>query len=72
MRDRKRLITWSSSFLLIFALSLDFWRWGQEITLTAGNFPAFLVHFVILQVVFAGAIWLFIRKVWQKDDEKGS
>ena len=71
MRSMKRTILWSGLFALIFALSLDFWRWGQEVELTVGNFPSYLIHFVILQFLFAGAIWLFIRKVWQKDDEDG-
>ncbi len=72
MRRRERNISWTALFLFIFAFSLDFWRWRSEVELTAGNFPAFLIHFIILQLLFAGAILLFIRKVWQKEDKDSS
>ncbi|MFB6258425.1 MAG: hypothetical protein ABEH38_07010 [Flavobacteriales bacterium] len=64
MRRRSSFLTWTVVFALIFALSLDYWRWGEPVSLTFLNFPAYLLHFIILQLVFAGAVFLFIKSFW--------
>jgi hypothetical protein len=68
-RAKHTFLLWGLLFLLIFLLSLDFWRWGSEIRTTAFGFPSFLLHFVGLQLLFALAVLLFIQQVWKKDDE---
>ncbi len=70
MSRRTRGIVWSIFFLLLFALSLDYWRWDEPVELIFLNLPGWTLHFVILQLIFALAILLFIRNYWNKEKDE--
>ena len=60
---------WIFAFTLLFMLSLDFWRWKQEILLSFLNFPAWIFYFVGLNVVLVLAMYGFTRCV--TDEQPG-
>ena len=50
-------------------LSLDFWRWKQEVTLSILNFPHWLPYFVGLNVAMVLLMYGFSR--WGTHDSQG-
>ena len=60
---------WIFAFTLLFMLSLDFWRWKQEISLSVLNFPAWIFYFVGLNLVLVAAMYGFSR--WGTDEQPG-
>ena len=60
---------WIFAFTLLFMLSLDFWRWKQEISLSFLNFPAWIFYFMGLNVLLVAAMYGFTR--WGSDEQQG-
>ena len=52
---------WSAGFLALFALSLDYWRWDDEVALGVLGLPRWIFWLVALQTILAIAIGLFAR-----------
>ena len=54
-------IVWLVVYFCLLILSLDYWRWGNEIQLTWLGLPQWLIYFVVLHLVLVVAIALHAR-----------
>ncbi len=57
---------WFAVFGLIFMLSLDFWRWGEKIALSAFGLPGWIYYFFWLQIFLAAVIIIYIKYYWSR------
>ena len=60
---------WIFVFTLLFMLSLDFWRWEQEVSLAILNFPGWIFYFMGLNLVLVATMYGFTHRV--KDEPQG-
>ncbi len=65
-------LAWTTIFVAMFLLSLDYWRWGELVTIGLLGLPRWIYYFVLLQLLLAGAVFLFSRTYWKDTDESKS
>lgn len=61
---------WIFAFTVLFMLSLDFWRWKQDLSLAFLNFPDWLFYFIGLNFILVLTMYGFIR-LGNSDDQGG-
>ncbi len=65
-------LAWTTIFVAMFLLSLDYWRWDEAVIIGLLGLPRWINYFVLLQLVLAGAVFLFSRTYWKDTDGSGS
>ena len=65
-------LTWTTIFVAMFLFSLDYWRWDEPVTIGLLGLPRWIYYFVFLQLLLAGAVFLFSRTYWKDTDGSGS
>lgn len=60
---------WFFCFTIIFLLSLDFWAWQRESSISFFYLPDWVFYFIGLQIVLAVALLLFSLKFWKSSAE---
>lgn len=60
----KRIWIWMGAFTLLFILSLDYWNWENAIQLSFLGLPSWIYYFVLLQLIFFAAFYIFSIKCW--------
>jgi len=66
MRVLQSKYTWIIIFILFFALSIDLWRWNQEVALGFWGFPNWMTYFVLLSLLLTVAIAVFSQTYWKE------
>jgi hypothetical protein len=61
---------WFFCFTVIFLLSLDFWTWKPEISLSFFYLPEWVFYFIGLQIILAAALLLFTLKFWKTPEDE--
>lgn len=56
-----------AAYLLIFALALDFWRWGNVGSLFWG-LPIWVWHMLSLTFILSAYYFFFAKNVWRVAD----
>ena len=72
MTRRRAAWMWAVIFLLLFALSMDFWWWDDAVTFGPFHLPTWLFYFIALQLLLAAAIEIFTHHFWRNDDAADS
>ncbi len=65
-------LTWTAIFVAMFLFSLDYQRWDEPVTIGLLGLPRWIYYFVFLQLLLAGAVFLFSRTYWKETDGSGS
>ncbi len=65
-------LTWTTVFVTMFLVSLDYWRWDEAVIIGLLGPPRWINYFVLLQLLLAGAVFLFSRTYWKDTDGSGS
>ena len=75
--NRSNTLLWTSLFVVLTILSLDYWWWGAATRLGPTGLPIWIFYFVLLQLVLAACVYFFSKHYWDKaaqaddDDEQG-
>ena len=72
MRNRRTTTLWTSFFVFLTLLSLDYWWWGTATRLSMLGLPTWIYYFVALQFVLAAGVYTFSRQFWteEPDDDR--
>ncbi|MCH8904842.1 MAG: hypothetical protein IIA45_13125 [Bacteroidetes bacterium] len=59
---------WVIVFLLVFALSLDYWNWDKTVIISYLGLPGWIYYFVLLQILFITVLIVFTKIYWRDDE----
>ena len=67
----KKPLTWFLIFGVLILLAMDFWTWDEPVVLGYLGIPTWVYRFMGLQLLFALAMWGFIKHIWiEKPDDR--
>jgi len=70
MQYLKKPLIWFVIFGILILLAMDIWNWDEPVVPGYLGIPTWVYRFMGLQLLFALAMWVFIRNIWTDNSDE--